>query len=117
MREDMTATEQLDYWLLWADHWCEHKPSVTISVKEDEWIDAIAFAYKHFDKMSGVSFLPYSDHIYQQDPYQEITEEEYEKLLVEMPDSINWDLLSDIETEDRTESARELACVSGSCEL
>ena len=117
MREDMTATEQLDYWLLWADHWCEHKPSVTISVKEDEWIDAIAFAYKHFDKMSGVSFLPYSDHIYQQAPYQEITEEEYEKLLVEMPDSINWDLLSDIETEDRTESARELACVSGSCEL
>ena len=77
MRDDMTAIEQLQTWLTYQRHWCEHKPSVTISVRDDEWMEVGAFVFKHFDEMSGVSFLPHSDHTYQQAPYQECTEEVY----------------------------------------
>lgn len=115
--KDMSAIDQLNMWLVYQRHWCEHKPSVTISVKSDEWIDVGAFVYKHFDEMSGVSFLPYSEHTYQQAPYQEIDKEAYEKMLSESPSSIDWTKLSDYETEDQTKGSSTFACVGGTCEI
>jgi ribonucleoside-diphosphate reductase alpha chain len=114
-RNDMTAIEQLENWLIYQRHWCEHKPSVTISVKEDEWMDVGAWVWKYFDEISGISFLPYSDHSYQQAPYQDCTVEEYKELLDKTPKNIKWD--SFIETDDNTEGAQTLACTGGSCEI
>lgn len=114
---EWTAVEQLEKWLHTAKHWCEHKPSVTVTVKEDEWLAVGAFVYDHFDEMSGVSFLPDSGHIYQQPPYEEITEEEYNARIKEMPTEIDWTLLEALEVDDETKGSHELACVSGSCEI
>ena len=117
MRQDMTAIEQLELWLVYQKHWCEHKPSVTISVKEDEWFEVGAWVYKHFDWMSGVSFLPYSEHVYKQAPYQDCDSDMYQKELEKMPKNIDWTKLSAYETTDMTEGAQELACVAGGCEI
>lgn len=116
-RTDMTAIEQLEMWLTYQRHWCEHKPSVTVSVKKEEWFEVGAFVYEHFDEMSGVSFLPFDDHVYQQAPYQDINADEYEDMLAKMPEKINWSLLSDYEAEDGTKSSQTFACVSGVCEI
>lgn len=116
-RDDRTAIQQLEHWLTYQRNWCEHKPSVTIYVKENEWMEVGAWVYKHFDEMSGVSFLPHSDHTYKQAPYQEITEEEYYKFLEQMPKDVDWSSLGDYEQEDRTTASQELACVAGSCEV
>lgn len=116
-RDSLTAIEHMELWLLYAEEWCEHKPSVTISVKEDEWMEVGAFTYKEFDRLSGVSFLPYSDHTYQQAPYTDCTKEEYEELLAKMPKDVNWDGLSILEKSDHTTAMQELACVGGSCEI
>ena len=117
MRQDMSAIEQLELWLVYQKHWCEHKPSVTISVKEDEWIEVGAWVYKHFDWMSGVSFLPYSEHVYKQAPYQDCDSVMYQRELDKMPKNIDWTQLSSYETTDMTEGAQELACVAGGCEI
>ena len=117
MRQDMNAIEQLELWLVYQKHWCEHKPSVTISVKENEWFDVGAWVYKHFDYMSGVSFLPYSEHVYKQAPYQDIEEKKYNKEMSKMPSNIDWSLLSKYENTDMTEGSQELACVAGGCEI
>jgi ribonucleoside-triphosphate reductase len=114
---DMSAIEQLNMWLTYQRHWCEHKPSVTISIRPDEWFDVGAFVYKHFDEMSGVSFLPFSEHTYQQAPYQEITKEAYDAALELMPKSIDWTKLSEYETEDHTKGSSTFACVGGTCEI
>jgi ribonucleoside-triphosphate reductase len=116
-RNDMTAVEQLELWLTYQRHWCEHKPSVTISVRDTEWMSVGAFVYEHFDEMSGVSFLPHSDHTYQQAPYQDCTKEEYEEMLALMPDSIDWEELNDYENEDNTVSMQTMACSGDSCEI
>ena len=116
-RTEMTAIQQLEFWLLYQRHWCEHKPSVTISVKEDEWMDVGAWVYKNFDEVSGISFLPFSDHTYAQAPYQDITGEEYEQAYRKMPDSIDWSKLADYEKEDTTSGGRELACTADACEM
>ncbi len=116
-RNDMTAVEQLELWLTYQRHWCEHKPSVTISVRDSEWLAVGAFVYEHFDEMSGVSFLPHSDHTYQQAPYQDCTKEEYEEMLTKMPDSINWEDLNEYENEDNTVSMQTMACSGDSCEI
>ena len=116
-RNDMTAIEQLETWLTYQRHWCEHKPSVTISVRDDEWLEVGAFVYKHFDEMSGVSFLPHSDHTYQQAPYQDCTKEEYQALLKQMPKAIDWSVLSDYEKEDGTSSSQTFACTGDVCEV
>ena len=116
-RDDMTAIEQLETWLTYQRHWCEHKPSVTISVRDSEWLEVGAFVYKHFDEMSGVSFLPHSDHTYQQAPYQDCTREEYELLLAKMPERIDWTKLSEYEQEDNTAAMQTLACSGDSCEI
>jgi len=115
-RNDMTAVEQLETWLVYQRHWCEHKPSVTISVRDSEWVEVGAFVYKHFDEMSGVSFLPHSDHTYQQAPYQDCSKREYEDMLSLMPTNIDWAKLSEYESEDNTSGMQTLACV-GSCEI
>ncbi len=116
-RTQMSAIEQLEYWLMFQRHWCEHKPSVTVSVKEDEWMDVGAWVYKNFDEVSGISFLPFSDHTYAQAPYQDITKEEYTELFSKMPMSINWSKLADFEKEDTTSGGRELACTADACEV
>ena len=116
-RQDMTAIEQLELWKIYQVHWCEHKPSVTISVKEEEWIEVGAWVYKNFDLMSGVSFLPYSEHTYKQAPYQDCTLIEYSELVKKMPTEVNWSKLSDYEKTDMTIGSQELACSAGSCEI
>jgi len=115
-RDDRSAIEQLEFWKLYQTWWCEHKPSVTIYVKEHEWMAVGAWVYEHFDAISGVSFLPHSDHTYAQAPYQEISEEEWKDFLGDMPE-IDWDRLFDYESTDMTEGQQTLACVAGVCEL
>jgi ribonucleoside-diphosphate reductase alpha chain len=116
-RNDMTAIEQLELWLTYQKHWCEHKPSVTISVKEDEWFSVGAWVYENFDYMSGVSFLPFSDHSYKQAPYQDCSEDEYKAFKKKMPKEIDWTKLSEYESTDQTEGVQMLACVAGVCEI
>jgi ribonucleoside-diphosphate reductase alpha chain len=116
-REDLTAVEQLETWLAYQRHWCEHKPSVTISVKDDEWLDVGAFVYKHFDEMSGVSFLPYDGGTYQQAPYQEVAKEVYQELLDKSPKEIKWEELGKYEEDDNTSGMQSLACSADGCEL
>ena len=117
-RNDLTAIDHLNTWLVYQRAWCEHKPSITVSVKEDEWMEVGAWVYKHFDEVSGISFLPHSDHSYKQAPYQEVTETEYLELLSKMPSTIRWEDLSFYETEDGTSGTQTLACTSdGNCEI
>ena len=118
MRTDMSAIEQLELWKTYAIHWCEHKPSITVSVKEHEWMNVGAWVYDNFDIASGVSFLPFSEHTYQQAPYQEIDEAQYSIEKERFKDiSLDWDKLSDFEKEDHTTGSRELACTAGACEV
>jgi ribonucleoside-triphosphate reductase (thioredoxin) len=117
-RADLTALDHLNTWLVYQRSWCEHKPSITVSVKEDEWMEVGAWVYRYFDEVSGISFLPHSEHTYKQAPYQEITETEYLELLAKMPSNIRWEDLSFYETEDGTSINATLACSSdGNCEL
>ena len=116
-RDDMTAIEQLETWLVYQRHWCEHKPSVTVSVKDSEWFDVGAFVFKNFDEMSGVSFLPHDGGSYQQAPYQECTEQDYLNLLDKMPKNIDWSRLSEYEKEDNTSGMQTMACSGDVCEM
>jgi ribonucleoside-triphosphate reductase (thioredoxin) len=116
-RTAMTAIEQLELWLTYQRHWCEHKPSVTISVKESEWMTVGDWVYKHFDEVSGISFLPFDDHVYAQAPYQDIDAVAYKEWSAKMPKNVNWSKLSDFEKEDTTSGGRELACTAGVCEV
>lgn len=117
MRDDLSAIDHLELWQMLQDNWCEHKPSVTISVKEDEWMKVGAWVYENFDTLSGVSFLPHDGGSYKQAPYQEITESEYLDWVSRMPTSIDWLRLQDYEKEDNTTGSQELACVAGFCEV
>ena len=116
-RQDMNAVQQLELWKTYQEHWCEHKPSVTISVKEEEWLKVGSWVYENFDLMSGVSFLPYSEHTYKQAPYQDCNVDEYEELKKKMPTKVDWSKLSDYESSDQTVGSQELACVAGNCEI
>jgi ribonucleoside-diphosphate reductase alpha chain len=116
-RYDMGAIEQLELWLKIADNYCEHKPSVTISVKEHEWFEVGSWCWNHFDSLSGISFLPFSDHTYKQAPYQDINAEDYNKLSSEMPPAIDWYELQEYERGDTTSGSQELACTGGVCEV
>jgi ribonucleoside-triphosphate reductase len=115
LRNDKTAIEQLENWLVYQRHFCEHKPSVTISVKDDEWVEVGAWVWKYFDELSGVSFLPHSDHSYVQAPYEDITKEEYDKMFRLTPKQIDWSTF--IEEEDNTVATQTLACTGGSCDI
>jgi ribonucleoside-diphosphate reductase alpha chain len=116
-RNDMTAIEQLEMWLMYQRHFCEHKPSVTISVREEEWMEVGAFVYKYFDEMSGVSFLPHSEHTYQQAPYQEVDKDTYDMVLQTMPERIDWAGLSEYEKDDNTVAMQTMACSGDVCEI
>ena len=117
-RNELSAIEHLEIWKMYQEHWCEHKPSVTITVRDNEWLDVGAWVYKNFDDISGISFLPHSDHTYAQAPYQEISEEEYKKFLKTMPTSdIDWTKLTNYEKDDNTTGHKELACTAGVCEV
>jgi ribonucleoside-triphosphate reductase len=116
-RNDMSAIEQLELWLIYQRNWCEHKPSITVTVRDNEWMEVGAWVYKYFDEVSGVSFLPHSDHTYQQAPYQEVSQEEYEAALATMPELIDWAKLRDYEKEDTSKGTQTFACVGGSCEI
>jgi len=116
-RDDMTAVEQLETWLMYQRNWCEHKPSVTVSVKDSEWFEVGAFVYKHFDEMSGVSFLPHDGGSYQQAPYQEVDQLEYKELLESMPKNIDWTKLSEYELDDTTSGMQTMACSGDVCEI
>lgn len=115
VRSDLSAVQHLKLWLVFQRHWCEHKPSVTISVKEDEWVEVGAWVYKYFDEISGVSFLPFDGGTYRQAPYETIDKETYDQALSLMPKNIDWDSL--VEMDDNVEGVQTLACSAGSCEL
>lgn len=115
-RDDLTAIQQLEHYVVVRDSWCEHNPSITVYVKEHEWMEVGAWVYRNFDRIGGVSFLPHSDHSYKQAPYQEIDEDTYNRLLSEFP-SIDWRELTKYESEDTLSSTQELACVAGGCEV
>jgi ribonucleoside-triphosphate reductase (thioredoxin) len=115
VRDDIDAIQHLDLWLMYQRHWCEHKPSVTISVKEHEWMDVGAWVWRNFDEVSGVSFLPHDGGTYRQAPYEECTKEQYESLLQKVPQTIDW--LSLVEYDDNVEGVQTLACTGGSCEI
>jgi ribonucleoside-diphosphate reductase alpha chain len=115
LREDLTAVEHLRLWLIYQRHYCEHKPSVTISVLENEWMEVGAWVYKHFDEVTGVSFLPMDGGTYRQAPYEECTEEDYKKLLDQQPSGIDWDNFQ--EYDDNVEGAQMLSCTAGGCTI
>ena len=117
-RTDLTAIEQLEHWLTYQRHWCEHKPSCTVSVKEEEWIEVGAWVYEHFDEMSGVSFLPFSNHIYKQAPYIDCSRKDYTAAKNSMPKNVDWMLLANYESTDQTIGSQELACSAATgCEI
>ena len=116
-RIDLSAIEHLKIWKTYQDHWCEHKPSATISVRETEWLKVGAWVWDNFDRISGVSFLPYADHSYQQAPYQEIFEDEYNEWMKKTVHEIDWSRITEYEKEDMTENTKELACTAGACEI
>jgi ribonucleoside-triphosphate reductase len=114
--KDVSAIDQLEHYLVFRTYWCEHNPSITVYVREDEWLDVGAWVYRHFDALGGVSFLPLNDHIYKQAPYQELTEEQYAEWFAKTP-TLNWEKLSEYETENTTTIKHDLACSAGFCEL
>jgi len=116
-RNDMTAIEHLNLWLKYQRHWCEHKPSITITVREHEWLEVGAWVYAHFDEISGISFLPHSDHSYKQAPYQDCTQEQYEAALAAMPKGVDWSELVNYEKEDKTVGVQTFACTGDTCEI
>ena len=117
MRDAKSAIEQLEIWKTYQLYWCEHKPSITVYVKEEEWLQVGAWVYENFDVMSGVSFLPHSDHPYKQAPYQEVDKKTYQEWVAKTPRNINWMDLTQYEKEDTTTSSKELACTAGACEI
>jgi ribonucleoside-diphosphate reductase alpha chain len=116
-RKDLSAIQHLEIWKVYKQHWTEHNPSITVNVKDDEWIEVANWVYNNWDVVAGISFLPYSEHVYRQAPYQEVTEAEYNALVAKMPQHIAWEMLSAYETEDTTTGSQQLACVSGECEI
>ena len=113
---DVTAIDQLNTWKMFADNWCDHNPSVTVQVRENEWVGVFNWMYENWESLCGIALLPYSDHIYKQAPYQELTREEYCASVKNMP-TINWAAFEEYETEDNTSGTHDLACSGGSCEI
>ena len=116
-RKDISAIDHLTLWKIYANHWCEHKPSITVSLKEPEWLEVANFVYTNFDDMSGISFLPMTEHMYKQAPYQDCNKEAYFRLLEKMPIGVNWESFSSYEKEDLTSGTQELACTADACEV
>ena len=117
VRTDITAIQQLDHYMMFKKYWCEHNPSITVYVKDDEWLEVGNWVYQNFDEIGGISFLPHSDHVYAQAPYQDCTKEEFDALVARMPKDVDWTELGKFEDEDNTSGSQELACLSGVCEI
>jgi len=115
--EQVGAMEQLQLWKAYQNHWCEHKPSITVYYTDDEFLQVAQWIWDNFDICSGISLLPFSDHVYQQAPYEDITAEQYDELLAAMPQGVSWDDLENHEQEDNTTGSQELACTGGACEI
>lgn len=115
-RDKLTALQQLEVYLMYRKHWCEHNPSCTVYVRDNEWLEVAAWVYEHFNEIGGLSFLPYTNHIYKQAPYTSITKAEYDKAVASFP-SVDWTRLTQFEKDDRTQGAQELACAAGICEI
>ena len=113
---EVGAMQQLELWKAYQNHWCEHKPSITVYYTDSEFLQIAQWIWDNFDLCSGISLLPYSDHVYQQAPYEEIDEAKYKELLSTVPD-VNWEGLGEFEEEDNTTGSQELACVGGACEI
>ena len=111
------AMQQLELWKAYQNHWCEHKPSITVYYTDSEFLQVAQWIWENFDLCSGISLLPYSDHVYQQAPYEDIDAEKYDELVAAMPVGVNWEDLGDFEQEDNTTGSQELACVGGACEI
>jgi ribonucleoside-triphosphate reductase len=116
-RKALSAIEHLEIWKTVQEHWCEHKPSITVNVRENEWLEVADWCWKNFDVLSGVAFLPYDDHTYKQAPYQECSEDEYLRMVHASPKKILWDALPEYEQFDTTTGSQELACTGGFCEI
>lgn len=116
-REDITAIDHLNIWKNFQDNWCEHKPSITVNIKENEWLKVQSWVWDNFDQVSGIAFLPYDEHSYKQAPYQEITKDQYEEAMKSFPSEIDWSKLSEYEDHDETQGLQDLACSSGVCEV
>ena len=114
LASEQKAKDQLKLWSIYQEHWCEHKPSITVYYRDNEFLGIGDWVYNNFDSVSGISFLPYSDHTYEQAPYEEITKDQYNKMVKGFPKEFNWDI---DESQDNTEGAQTLACVGGACEL
>jgi ribonucleoside-diphosphate reductase alpha chain len=115
--KEVGAMEQLALWKTYQNHWCEHKPSVTVYYTDSEYLQVAQWIWDNFDMCSGISLLPTSDHVYQQAPYEDISAEKYDELVAAMPQNVNWEELSQFEKEDNTTGSQELACVGGACEI
>jgi ribonucleoside-diphosphate reductase alpha chain len=113
-RNQRTAIEQLEHWLVYQENWCEHKPSITAYIREHEWMKVGAWVYDHFDAISGISFLPYDGGTYKQAPYTDCTKEEYEEAISKTPKA-DWSFL--VEEDDNTSSSQQLACTGNACEI
>ena len=111
---EQSGMEQLELWATYQEHWCEHKPSITVYYRDSDFLQIGNWVYNNFDTISGISFLPYDEHTYAQAPYEQITEEEYSEMVKDFPTAFDWDLN---EADDFTEGAQTLACVGGACEL
>jgi ribonucleoside-diphosphate reductase alpha chain len=116
-RNDLTAIEHLEIWHVYKTHWTEHNPSITITVRDHEWIEVADWVYRHWEDIGGISFLPYSDHTYKQAPYQEVDETTYKQFLGDMPGDIDWSLLTAYEKEDTTTGTQSLTCTAANCEI
>ena len=116
-RHDLSAIDHLKIWQIYSEHWCEHKPSITVSVQEHEWMEVGAYVYNNFNLMSGISFLPMTEHTYKQAPYQDCDKETYDKLLSKMPKDVDWKLLAEFEAEDNTHGSQTLNCSGDVCEV
>jgi ribonucleoside-diphosphate reductase alpha chain len=115
--DNMTAIEQLELWHVYQSHWCEHKPSMTVYVREHEWMEVGAWVYRHFDEISGIAFLPYSGHVYKQAPYEECSQAEYDEMMKKMPKTVDWGQLCKFESDDTSINHKEYGCVGDKCEL
>ena len=116
-RKDITALDHLEIWKNLQDYYCEHKPSITVNVKEKEWLQVQSWVWDNFDQVSGIAFLPYDEHSYKQAPYQEITKDRYEELMKTFPTKIDWSRLPEYEKSDETQGLQDLACSGGVCEV
>lgn len=116
-RDNISAIEQLELYKVYRECWTEHNPSITVYVREEEWLKVGAWVYENFSIVGGISFLPFSDHVYKQAPYQPISKEEYDELYSKFPSFINWDDLANFEKEDTTTGTQELSCSAGVCEI